>query len=83
MKRTLSLLAGLLFLSLLLSACAGPASQPAAARTVGKTVQTAKGQYMSTAAAHTLADLGYTHVYNLVGGFTAWQMAGLPLDMNQ
>jgi rhodanese-related sulfurtransferase len=38
---------------------------------------------MSTTAGHTLADLGYTHVYNLAGGFTAWQQAGLPLDMNQ
>ena len=38
---------------------------------------------MSTEAAHTLADLGYTDVFNLSGGFNAWKAAGLPLDMNQ
>ena len=37
---------------------------------------------MSTAAAQTLVQMGYTRVYNLRGGFNAWQAAGLPLDMN-
>jgi rhodanese-related sulfurtransferase len=34
---------------------------------------------MSTRAARELVTLGYTDVYNLVGGFTAWVEAGLPL----
>lgn len=34
---------------------------------------------MSVEAARTLADLGYTNVYNLVGGFNAWRDAGLPM----
>jgi rhodanese-related sulfurtransferase len=34
---------------------------------------------MSTRAARDLVALGYTNVYNLVGGFTAWVEAGLPL----
>ncbi|HUP52441.1 MAG TPA: rhodanese-like domain-containing protein [Longimicrobiales bacterium] len=34
---------------------------------------------MSTRAARDLVSLGYTDVYNLVGGFTAWVEAGLPL----
>lgn len=34
---------------------------------------------MSTRAARDLVGLGYTNVYNLVGGFTAWVEAGLPL----
>jgi rhodanese-related sulfurtransferase len=34
---------------------------------------------MSVRAATTLAGLGYTQVYNLVGGFTAWAQAGLPM----
>jgi phage shock protein E len=38
---------------------------------------------MSTDAAHTLADLGYTNVFNLDGGFNAWKQAGLPFDQNQ
>lgn len=38
---------------------------------------------MSTTAANTLANLGYTHVFNLSGGFTAWEQAGLPIDKNQ
>ncbi|HUF76310.1 MAG TPA: rhodanese-like domain-containing protein [Longimicrobiales bacterium] len=34
---------------------------------------------MSTRAARDLVGLGYTNVHNLVGGFTAWVEAGLPL----
>lgn len=37
---------------------------------------------MSTRAARDLVGLGYTDVYNLVGGFTAWVEAGLPLAAN-
>ena len=35
---------------------------------------------MSVTAAQTLTRLGYTNVYNLVGGFRAWQEAGLPME---
>lgn len=42
-------------------------------------VVTCKGGGMSTQAAKTLADLGYTHVYNLTGGFVAWKAQGYPL----
>ena len=34
---------------------------------------------MSSIAAETLVGLGYTNVYNLEGGFNAWQRAGLPM----
>ena len=34
---------------------------------------------MSVRAATTLAGLGYTKVYSLVGGFNAWAEAGLPM----
>jgi rhodanese-related sulfurtransferase len=34
---------------------------------------------MSSIAAETLVDLGYTDVYNLEGGFIAWEQAGLPV----
>jgi len=34
---------------------------------------------MSVEAATELAGLGYTNVYNLVGGFNAWSAEGLPL----
>lgn len=38
----------------------------------------------SALAAATLLDLGFTDVANLVGGFTAWQAAGLPvLDQHE
>lgn len=34
---------------------------------------------MSEIAGGTLAGLGYSRVYNLVGGFNAWRAAGLPM----
>ena len=34
---------------------------------------------MSVRAATTLAGMGYTQVYSLVGGFNAWAAAGLPM----
>jgi rhodanese-related sulfurtransferase len=37
---------------------------------------------MSQRAARDLVGLGYTNVYNLVGGFAAWVEAGLPIDRN-
>ncbi len=41
------------------------------------------GGNMSQTAARTLANLGYTHVSQLVGGFADWQAAGLPLETQQ
>lgn len=38
---------------------------------------------MSARAARDLVALGYTNVYNLVGGFNAWVEAGLPLVTQQ
>jgi rhodanese-related sulfurtransferase len=38
---------------------------------------------MSAIAANTLANLGYTRVFDLSGGFNAWKQAGLPLNPNQ
>jgi len=35
---------------------------------------------MSNTAAKTLVNLGYTNVWNLVGGFNAWENAGLPIE---
>ncbi len=34
---------------------------------------------MSRQAASTLAEMGYTNIYDLSGGMNAWQQAGLPL----
>jgi rhodanese-related sulfurtransferase len=46
-----------------------------------KIVLTCKGGGMSTTAAVALADLGYTRVYNLAGGFVAWKAKGYPLTV--
>jgi rhodanese-related sulfurtransferase len=35
--------------------------------------------HRSNIAAETLADLGYTHVYNVVGSMNAWTEAGFPI----
>ncbi|HZW02669.1 MAG TPA: rhodanese-like domain-containing protein [Anaerolineaceae bacterium] len=35
---------------------------------------------MSTTAAERLVELGYTNLYELDGGFDAWEAAGLPLE---
>jgi rhodanese-related sulfurtransferase len=34
---------------------------------------------MSSEASRVLAGMGYSRVYNLVGGFNAWRAAGLPM----
>ena len=33
----------------------------------------------SAAASKIMAELGFTNIYNMTGGFTAWQAAGLPV----
>ncbi len=38
------------------------------------------GGNMSTTAARALANLGYSNVYQLVGGFASWKEAGLSLE---
>jgi rhodanese-related sulfurtransferase len=38
---------------------------------------------MSIEAATTLAELGFTSLYNLDGGFRAWTAAGYPLEMER
>jgi rhodanese-related sulfurtransferase len=43
-----------------------------------KIVLTCKSGGMSSAAARDLADIGYTNVYNLEGGFLAWKDKGYP-----
>lgn len=45
-----------------------------------KIVLYCRSDHMSNIAARTLADLGYTHLYNLDGGFAAWEGAGLPIE---
>lgn len=43
-----------------------------------KIVLTCMSDSMSTIASKTLADLGYTNVFNMVGGFNAWRAKGYP-----
>lgn len=46
-----------------------------------KIVLYCRSDRMSHDAARTLANLGYTNLYNLEGGFNDWKAAGLPLEM--
>lgn len=39
-----------------------------------------QGGPMGNAAARSLHDLGYQHLYNLEGGTNAWRQAGLPIQ---
>jgi phage shock protein E len=43
-----------------------------------KIVLTCMSDSMSTMASATLADMGYTNVFNLAGGFNAWRAKGYP-----
>jgi rhodanese-related sulfurtransferase len=45
-----------------------------------KIVLYCRSDRMSNIAAKTLVEKGYTNVYNLVGGFDAWEKVGLPLE---
>ena len=44
-----------------------------------KIVLYCRSDRMSREAAQELSQLGYTNLYNLAGGFTAWQKAGYPM----
>jgi rhodanese-related sulfurtransferase len=45
-----------------------------------KIVLYCRSDRMSNIAAETLVGLGYTNVWNLDGGFQAWENAGLPIE---
>ena len=45
-----------------------------------KIVLYCRSDSMSRAAAESLVQLGYTNLYNLEGGFIAWQQAGFSLE---
>jgi rhodanese-related sulfurtransferase len=45
-----------------------------------KIVLYCRSDRMSHIAAETLVQNGYTNVYNLDGGFVAWEAAGLPME---